>query len=107
MSGDGRKIIAVRVEMNMAIKNCAEKFVEEHLAKVLMQNPSICQCPMCHDDMMALALNQLKPHYVATDNGDMYTRLQLYSRDNDMDILLAVAKAVEQVSAHPRHPQQT
>lgn len=92
--------------MSMAIKNCAEKFVEEHLAQVLVKNPSICQCSMCHDDMMALALNQLKPYYVVTDNGDMYTRLQLYSRDNDMDILLAVAKAVEQVSAHPRHPKQ-
>lgn len=87
----------------MAIRNCAEKFVEEHLARVLAKNPSVCQCQRCHDDMMALALNQIKPYYVSTEDGDMYTRLNLYSRDNDMDILLAVAKSVEQVSAHKRH----
>ncbi len=87
----------------MKIKNCMEDFVFNHLDDVLGQNQHICNCEQCKTDIAVLALNRLKPYYVSTEKGDLYTRLELYERENEVDIFIALSQAIDIVEANPRH----
>lgn len=87
----------------MELRNCMEKFVFDRLDDIVAKDPTICKCEICRTDIAVLALNSLKPYYVSTDKGDTYTRLQLYEKDNEIDIVCAIAKAIRIVNARPRH----
>lgn len=65
-----------------------------------------CKCSLCHDDIVACALNQLPPRYVSTNEGEIYARTYEMSSEQEFDILLAVAKATQIVSKNPRHNKQ-
>lgn len=62
-----------------------------------------CKCDFCHDDIIAYALNQLPPKYVVTNEGELYARMSELSSEQEFDILLAVARAIQIVSKNPRH----
>ncbi len=47
----------------MAVVNVMESVVRGRL-EFLLQEVDCCKCDKCMDDMMALALNALKPKYV-------------------------------------------
>lgn len=87
----------------MKIKNCMEDFVFQHLDDFLEQNQNVCKCEQCKTDIAVLALNSLKPCYVTTEKGDLYTRLELYETENEVDIFIALGKAIDIVEANPRH----
>lgn len=89
----------------MKIKNCVEDFVFEKIDSVLKEDSTLCRCEKCRTDIALLALNSLKPRYVCTDMGDTYTRLDLYEKVNNLDIMCAVARAVTIVKEKPRHDQ--
>lgn len=85
------------------IKNCMEDFVFEHLDDIISKDSKICKCSQCRTDIALLALNHLKPYYVSTDKGDTYTRLALYEKTSEVDILCAIASAMNIVAANPNH----
>lgn len=87
------------------IKNCMEQFVFEKIERILPEQHNICKCEKCKTDIALLALNKLKPHYVSTDRGDTFTRLALYQKNNEIDILCAIAEAITIVEANPRHDE--
>ncbi|MDE5741617.1 MAG: late competence development ComFB family protein, partial [Oscillospiraceae bacterium] len=55
----------------------------------------------CIGDMMAMALNTLKPKYVNSKKGELFTKLNATKMQNTVDIDVAVAKAISVVSASP------
>lgn len=87
----------------MTLKNCMEQFVFERIDDIVSKDLHICKCDKCRMDIALLSLNSLKPYYVSTEKGDTYTRLELYEKKNEIDILCAIAKAIAIVSANPRH----
>ena len=87
----------------MLIKNNMESFVLQNLDKVLDQFPECCRCEQCRNDIVVWALNHLPPKYVNSKMGDVYTRLDSYWGQDDAEIIMTIAKAVEIVSKHPRH----
>lgn len=87
----------------MKIKNCMEQFVIERINDIMLKDNKICKCEQCKTDIALLALNSLKPYYVSTEKGDTYTRLSLYEKNSEIDMLCAVAKAIAVVGANPRH----
>lgn len=88
---------------NPQIKNCMEDFVFERIDMVFAKEKNICTCDMCRTDIALLALNRLKPYYVSTERGDTFTRLALYEKNSEIDILCAIAEAIGIVNANPRH----
>lgn len=62
-----------------------------------------CKCEKCRMDIMAHALNNLPPKYVATHSGELFTRIDSLSAQKDTDITSAVTKAANIVKCRPHH----
>lgn len=85
------------------LKNMVEDFVWEFIKEAYKQYPDACQCEVCTHDVAALALNDLKPHYVVREEGEVYTKIALLESQYRADLSVAVTKAILQVKASPRH----
>jgi len=87
------------------VKNYTEIAVDEVfddvLAGFLQQRPDMCTCPRCRDDIKALALNSLPPRYVATDKGEIFTKVAFDLVGGKAHIIAALWKAMEQVWRKP------
>lgn len=85
------------------IKNYMEHIVEETLPLVIDRYPDICKCEKCIDDIKALALNNLKPLYVVTEEGTIYSKLNELTLQFKTDIISQLTQAIEIVSENPKH----
>ncbi|MFS0575548.1 late competence development ComFB family protein [Sporosarcina sp. 179-K 3D1 HS] len=87
----------------MAIKNVMEDVVRDVLLKYQSQLHLTCKCERCFDDIMALALNQLPPRYIANSDLSPYVRAAHEAdRQGATTILSVVASAAGRVSKSPR-----
>ena len=82
--------------------NYMEKWVSECLDK-LLEGSKGCKCEKCRKDMFALALNNLKPYYVATDRGRVMAKLANTENQFETDIIIQVTKAIHIVQENPHH----
>lgn len=80
-----------------------ENLVDETLEEYLKNKTNICQCERCIMDIKAKALNKLPAHYVATDRGYIYGKIEKMRTQFNVDVLKAVVEAVEIVSKNRRH----
>jgi len=87
----------------MELINYTLSWVWETLDEVLKKRPDVCSCERCRYDMACLAANRLKPNYVISQHGQIYTKIKMLSQQIPTDILTEVVKAVEQVSQNPHH----
>lgn len=82
--------------------NLAEILTKELLPSV-MEKMDACTCPMCTTNILALALNNLQPRYVTSDEGKQYTQLDVYKKQYELDVMAALTKACVKVKSTPRH----
>lgn len=87
----------------MEVKNVMEVFVQDNLDKVLEGTNSTCRCEVCKADISAFALNHLKPKYVTTDKGEIFSKAAALEPQFYMDVLTAITQAVEVVGKNTRH----
>ncbi|MFZ5634161.1 MAG: late competence development ComFB family protein [Bacillota bacterium] len=89
------------------IKNYAEVAVEQLfgglLKDYLKKNPGTCTCEKCREDMKALALNSIPPHYVATDKGTIIKQVSFDLIGGKAQMASAILTAIKTVGANPRH----
>jgi competence protein ComFB len=90
-------------DMIMQLKNYMEELTWERLDQVLANNPGVCSCEKCRYDIVSLALNSLPPHYIATFEGETYTRIRALEHQFTIDIITAITQALQVVSSRPRH----
>ena len=85
-----------------SLKNYMEVCVSDMLPAVtkFMDN---CKCEKCNMDIMAYALNNLPPKYVATRKGHLYTKLEVMHSQFDADIITALTNGAKLVANNPRH----
>jgi len=88
----------------LEIKNYMEDLVFTQLDEVV-KDVGACGCEKCRMDIAAIALNSLKPHYVVTAKGRLYTKLNTLQQQFDVDVLSAITKAAMFVKMNPRHEQ--
>lgn len=91
------------VDVNAAefnVVNVMEEVVKDRL-EVLLKEHDCCQCDTCKGDMLAMALNTLKPKYVNSKKGELFSKLNASKMQNTVDIDVAVAKAISVVSSSP------
>lgn len=87
------------------IKNYMEDIVELLLPSIIRDYKDLCNCSGCMDDIKAIALNNLKPYYVATEKGEIYTKVNELVVQFRADVVKEMVMAVEIVSKNPRHKQ--
>lgn len=85
------------------IKNYMEVIVDDVLDDILETSDLNCKCEECKDDVRAIALNNLKPIYVATDKGTLYTKLNEFNIQFKTDVVKEILNSIEKVKKNPRH----
>ena len=74
---------------------------------VVAQKPDMCRCARCQADVVALALNHLKPRYAVSPMGYAITRAEIMEQAFLVNVLVAIAQGVEQVYRNPHHDEVT
>lgn len=87
----------------MKLKNYMEDVVFHILPGILKNMDGMCKCEKCVLDITALALNKLKPHYVVTEKGEVFSKVRELYTQFEVDVTTAILEAIEQVSKNPRH----
>ncbi|HWR38802.1 MAG TPA: late competence development ComFB family protein [Patescibacteria group bacterium] len=85
----------------MSLKNYMEEIVVHTLDQVLDKKPDVCRCEECRESMRALALNSLPPAYAVTQRGESFAKSKELDIQLNADVLAAVCRAMEIVSANP------
>lgn len=90
--------------MSVEYHNLMEDIVLQHV-DAMMESSGGCCCDICKSDVIALTLNHLPPHYVASDMGRLMIKLRSYEFQFHTDVIAALSEAVELVCKKPRHNQ--
>ncbi len=91
-----------RLDPKEPLLNLSEVLVRDKAPEV-MEKMRVCSCPLCYNDVLALALNNLPTKYVTTDEGKQFLRLEMYKKQYETDVLAALTRACVRVKAAPRH----
>lgn len=86
-------------------KNIMEDLVLEEFESAA-QTLNCCTCEDCRNDIIAYALNQLPPKYVATRTGEVYSKTFILRNQHYADVMAALTKGARLVADHPRHQVQ-
>lgn len=82
--------------------NYMEIWVTEYM-EILLQKSDGCRCDKCKRDIFTLALNNLKPYYVATSLGSIMAKIESTKQQVDTDIIVEVTKAINKINCNPNH----
>jgi hypothetical protein len=85
--------------MELNVRNANYERVMAVMDRFLKERyPAICCCPRCINDIAAIALNYLPPHYYV-DRDD-------HSESGSPWVMVetAVVEAIDRVSGNPNHP---
>lgn len=89
------------------VRNYVEAAVEQLFDGLLndykKKDPKICTCEKCRDDMKALALNSIPPHYAVTTKGIILTQVNFELIGGKAQVTSALLNAIRAVGANPRH----
>ena len=86
----------------MQLKNYMEEVVASVIKRVL-KDTNCCTCEKCVNDVTAMALNNLPPKYVVTEEGELYLKFRELQQQYEVDVIAATIRAAEVVKKHPRH----
>ena len=84
------------------VVNFMEIWVDEHMG-ILLKKVNGCKCDKCKRDIYTLALNNLKPYYVATPLGKIMAKIESTKQQVETDIIVQVTKAINKVHSNPNH----
>ncbi len=88
------------------IINYMEEIVKNCLNSILKSDPAyadICRCEHCIEDIMAKALNNLKPYYITTKKGEVFAEYSSLVTQQQAEVIAEVIKAIEFISKNPGH----
>lgn len=85
------------------LKNHMEVLIENHLPSLIKDTSHVKNCEKCQNDIQAIALNNLKPMYIMSDKGMIYTKLKELDLQFQSDIIRELVQAISLVESHPRH----
>ena len=86
----------------VTIKNYMEEVVF-NLIEGVLEDINVCKCESCVMDIAAIALNDLPPKYIATEKGELYSKVNSLKSQFEVDVIAAITKAAVLVKRSPRH----
>lgn len=97
-----KELNLIKEEKNEVILyNITENLVLSKLDATL-KKMNCCRCDRCKEDIVAIALNSLKPMYVVGTKDKINKKIHEL-RDNNSEVTTEVLKAVLVVRKNPRH----
>lgn len=87
----------------MHLKNYMEVAVDHVLPNIMRVFPDVCFCEKCQMDIKAIALNSLKPNYVVSDKGQLYSKVREMGIQYEADVMKALIDAIAVVGSSPKH----
>ena len=87
----------------MNAHNIMEEIVKNHLDEILANNPDLCNCGKCIDEIMARALSNLPARYITRDSGAMYTLIEQVKVEQSSEILKELMRVLEELKNNPVH----
>lgn len=81
--------------------NVMEKLVIDKL-DITLRKMNCCRCDRCKKDIIALALNKLKPMYIVATKEEINSKIRELDKLG-LEVTTAVLKAVLAVRKEPRH----
>lgn len=87
----------------MELRNLVKDEVLYALDSILKDIDGVCKCDQCKLDIAAIALNNLKPKYVVTEKGYVYSKINSLKPQFNTDIVTEITKAINIVKNNPRH----
>lgn len=85
------------------VQNYMESIVDLLLPAIVKEYKDICKCERCLEDIKAITLNHLKPVYIATEKGYVYSKIVELEVQFRADVIQEIVKAIITVSRNPRH----
>ncbi|HEX2926380.1 MAG TPA: late competence development ComFB family protein [Ruminiclostridium sp.] len=86
----------------VTLKNYMEEVVFNLIDSVI-NDIDMCKCDLCVKDIAALALNSLPPRYIASEKGELYSKINSLRNQFEVDVISAITKAAVLVKDSPRH----
>lgn len=87
------------------MKNLLETAVKEVYDDLRAKDATFCGCQHCEEDVLAFALNHLRPRYAGgTREGVAVTSVDLQRDQSRAELMVAVLDAMRRVANNPRHP---
>lgn len=89
--------------MSIKVKNVVEDIVMEVFNEV---HPDLdcCTCEQCCSDIVAYALNQMRPKYVSTEKGALFSKTTVaFDSSYKMEVIKVIAEGARVVKENPRH----
>lgn len=77
------------------LKNYMEEIVLKNLEEQLAKRSDLPKDERFKLDVYAYSLNQVKPHYVVTDKGHIYTKLKEMEMQFNADVTRVVYQSIE------------
>lgn len=87
----------------MKVHNYMEDVVEHILPNVIKKDQHLSVCEKCQADIKAITLNQLKPHYISTRKGEVYSKVSEMKIQFEADVIQAITHAIKIVKGNPGH----
>lgn len=84
------------------LKNYMEEIVFSLIGEVL-DDINMCKCEKCVLDIAAIALNDLPPKYIVTEQGELYSKVNTLKYQFEVDVIAAITKAAVLVKRNPKH----
>ena len=83
------------------LKNFIEDVVENILGELLNNYPQLCKCEKCLLDIKAIALNKLPAKYIVSEKGEVYSKIEAFNRQFEIDVTRQLIDAIEKVNINP------
>ena len=84
--------------------NLIEEALDQQYEVLRQRVAGYCGCTQCKDDVMTLALNQIRPRYTSgARRGSVVTRAELQGDQARAEIMVVVLDSMRRVAAAPRH----
>lgn len=91
-------------ETRYTFRNTMEDIVAEEVTGILKNEKNMCKCSRCVNDICAIALNAIPPHYVTSEVGQLYDRAGLLDITKLSELTKNIFNAIDQVKSKPAHP---
>ena len=90
------------MRMAVKVKNVMEHIVIGRMGSI-MEKSGCCMCDQCQSDVAAYVLSKIKPKYVSTVSGELYSKSIQLDTNVENEMVFQIAEAVQIVMQKPRH----
>jgi len=92
-------------KLKESLNNITEEIVLEKLSDMLEREEfkDVCKDQDCLLDMASYALNRLPAKYVATSQGEVFSKTEELEQQHSVDVVSVVTRAIKVVSENDHH----